>query len=177
MFGPHGRRDDGTYVFASPIGEGHIPMVALSDIGFFARYSFDNRALVSGKDLEIASDWVGWDYLVETFIKVTGQKAVYLYQPFDEWVGSFERADAPLANERPTGDGSTTWKQNFRCWWNMWHDDLNKRDFEWIRKVNPNGHTLESWMRANNYTGRYNRTLLKNAEDGKSPRYNLRTDL
>ena len=59
MFGPHNKRADGTYVFSTPIGQGHVPMIALSDLGFFARYSFDHRAEVSGKDLEVASDWVG----------------------------------------------------------------------------------------------------------------------
>ena len=69
-------RDDGTAVFATPIGKGHVNFVALPDIGFFARYTFDNRTLVSGQELKIASDIVGWDYLVETFTKVTGHKAV-----------------------------------------------------------------------------------------------------
>ena len=171
MFGPHERLEDGTLVFASPIENGHVPIIALRDIGFFARYSFDNRALVSGKDLQVASDWVGWDYLVETFTKVTGKKAVYVHQPFDEWVKGFDGADGPIANERSFGDGSTTWKENFRSWWNMWHDDLHKRDFEWLRKVNPKGYTLESWMRETGYTGDVDGRLLKNAEDGKTPKY------
>ena len=57
-----------------PIGGGHVCMIALEDLGFFARYAFDHRASVSGKELEVASDWVGWDDLVATFTKVTGQK-------------------------------------------------------------------------------------------------------
>ena len=58
MFGPIGQRADGTFVFASPIGDGHVCMIALEDLGFFARYAFDHRAAVSGKDLEVASEWV-----------------------------------------------------------------------------------------------------------------------
>ena len=43
MFGPVAKRQDGTVVFASPVGKGHVPMIALSDLGFFARYIFDHR--------------------------------------------------------------------------------------------------------------------------------------
>ena len=50
-------------------------MIALSDLGFWARYSFDNRESVSGKDLEIASHMATGDDIVEAFKKVTGKKA------------------------------------------------------------------------------------------------------
>jgi hypothetical protein len=170
MFGPRQRLEDGTYVFASPIGQGHVPMIALEDIGFFARYTFDNRKLTSGQDLEVASDMVDWDYLVSTFTKVTGQKAIFVNKTFDEWASGLGDTKQPVANERPWGDGSTTWEQNFRCWWNIFHDDVVKRDMAWIRKVNPDGYTLEKWMRENKYTGQFDPQLLKNVEDGKSPK-------
>lgn len=164
MFGPIGQRKDGTFVFASPIGKGHVPMIALEDLGFFARYTFDHRAETSGKDLEIATDWVDWDYLVKTFTKVTGEKAEVLHRTFDEWSEIFVRTDHPVANERAFGDGSTTWRQNFVGFWAQWRDDVIRRDFDWLRKVNPNGYTLESWMRAKNYNGQINqRALSKDA--------------
>lgn len=89
-------------------------MIALSDLGFFARYSFDNPERVSGKDLEVASEMVGWDYLVETFTRVTGQKAVVVNQTIDEWFENFTGVDKPFANERLENDpdGSVTWKQS-----------------------------------------------------------------
>ncbi|KAI0954611.1 hypothetical protein AcW1_006447 [Taiwanofungus camphoratus] len=171
MFGPLNRREDGTAVFATPIGPGHIPMIAASDLGFFARYTFDNRALTSGVELKVGSDWVGWDYLVDTFRKVTGQKAVIVHQTYEEWLENFEDPNRPLANENSKGDGSTVWGATFIRYWTMWHDSLVKRDFDWIRKINPNGHTLESWMRATNYGDEVWRRgpFLKNVEDGKSP--------
>jgi hypothetical protein len=89
MFGPLNRRPDGTYVFATPIEKGHAPMIALSDIGWWARYVFDHRSETSGKDLKISSDWVSWDYLRETFEKVTGKKAVVVHQTIDEWMDNF----------------------------------------------------------------------------------------
>lgn len=76
---------DGTFVFAAPIGDGHAAMIALADIGFFARYTFDNRELTSGKDLEVASEVIGWEDLAKTFTNVTGQKAIYLRLSLDEW--------------------------------------------------------------------------------------------
>ena len=159
------RRADGTYVFAAPIGGGHVPMIALSDLGYFARYTFDNRELTSGKDLEVASEMVGWEHLVATFQKVTGKKAVAVYQTIDEWMANFKGTELPVAYERTPGDG-LTWKKNFSGWWAAFRDDILKRDMEWIRKVNPNGHTLESWMKAVNYTGdRPSTILLKDAED------------
>ena len=172
MFGPIGQRPDGTFVFASPVGNGHVPMIALEDLGFFARYSFDHRAEVSAKDLEIATDWVSWDRLVATFTKVTGQKAEYLRQPLEgagSWFGNWLHTDYPVANERTYGDGSTTWRENFTGFWTMWRDDVNRRDWAWIRKTNPKGYTLESWMRAKGYRGLLEDVaLLKNSEDKKS---------
>ncbi|OBZ66191.1 NmrA-like family domain-containing protein 1 [Grifola frondosa] len=167
MFGPLIRSADGTFIFPTPIGDGHVPMIALSDLGFFARYTFDHRAETSTKDLEVATDIVGWDYLVATFTRVTGKPARVLHQTIDEWFANLEDTDRPVANERPRGDGSTTWRQNFTGFWSLWHDDVIKRNMEWIRSINPNGHTLESWMRETRYTGNVGVDLLKNMEEGK----------
>ncbi|KAI0700237.1 NAD-P-binding protein [Cerioporus squamosus] len=175
MMGPLNKRADGTYVFATPIGNGHAPFVTLADVGFFARYIFDHREGTSARELEIASDWVDWPTLVSTFTKVTGKPAVYLPLTSDEWFALWEQdtINRPLANEKQTADGSTTWRENFTCWWAQYRDDVIKRDFEWIRRVNPHGHTLESWMRETGYTGDLDTNLLKNVQDGKAPRLSL----
>jgi hypothetical protein len=90
MFGPMNVRDDGTYVFATPVGNGHVPMITLRDLGWWARYTFDHRAETSTKDLEVASDWVGWEYLRSTFEEVTGKKAAVVYQTVPEWFENFD---------------------------------------------------------------------------------------
>jgi uncharacterized protein YbjT (DUF2867 family) len=90
MFGPWHIREDGTREFHSPVGDGQVHMIALSDLGFWARYTFDNRGAVSGKDLEVASQAVGWRELVETFTRVTGLPAVYVPLSLDDW---FNRVD------------------------------------------------------------------------------------
>ncbi|OCH84301.1 NAD(P)-binding protein [Obba rivulosa] len=165
-FGPLNKRNDGTFVFATPVGTGHVPMIALSDIGYFARYSFDHRVETSGQELEVASDMVGWDYLVETFRKVTGQKAEALYLSYDDWCANFDGVDKPVTIGRKEGEGATTWRESFRSWWALYRDDRITRDMEWVRKINPHGHTLESWMREKQYTGELELNLLKDTEDG-----------
>ena len=51
----------------------------------------------------------------------------------------------------------------------MFHDDLITRDWEWIRRVNPKGHTLESFMREHNFTGDILlKLLLKSVEYKKN---------
>ncbi|KZT67944.1 NAD(P)-binding protein [Daedalea quercina L-15889] len=179
MFGPYKKREDGTVVFVTPVGKGHVQMIALEDLGFFARYAFDNRRTTSAQELKIATDRVDWEYLRVTFEKVTGQRAEVIYQSFDDWCKNLKNTDRPIANERgPIDDGSTTWRENFRAFWAMWRDDLIPRDYEWLRRVNPKGFTLESWMRAKQY-GDYPSHLwekqgfLKNNEDGKSTMPNL----
>ena len=174
ILGPLSRRSDGTVVFATPVGSGQVPMIALSDLGFFARYIFDHRNETSGKDLQVMSDLVGWDYLVDTFQKVTGQKAVAVYQSIEDWFGNFHNADYPLASDHkgPITPDTMTFRKNFTSWWKIYKDGILHRDMGWIRRINPKGHTLESWMRENNYTGAYEAQTLKRWEEGKtiSPR-------
>lgn len=104
-------------------------MIALSDLGFWARYTFDHREETSSKDLEVASDIVGWDHLVETFKKVTGQPAVYVRQTLDEYWDRFDGWDRPIAIAKRGGppDGSTTVRENFSGFWSQWRDDSTLR--------------------------------------------------
>ncbi|KAI0075142.1 NAD(P)-binding protein [Panus rudis PR-1116 ss-1] len=175
MFGPLNIREDGTRVFASPIEQGKAPMIALADIGFFARYTFDNREKTSGQDLQVASELVSWDNLVETFTRVTGHKAVYVHQTIDEWMDNFHNVDVPLGTEEKIiGPTTITWRQNFSAWWCMWRDGIVMRDMNWIRGIHPDGYTLERWMREEKYEGIIHRNLLKLVEDGDaSVRLNL----
>lgn len=144
MFAPVSQREDGTVVFATPMGDRSMPMVALSDIGFFARYVFDNRATTSRAELKIASDMVSWEYLRKNFEKVTGKNAEVLYLSIEEWfdnLGTDWRQDQPIAAAGKVGVDTISWKDNMRAWWTMYHDGILKRDLDWIRRINPNGHT------------------------------------
>ena len=86
-------------------------MIALSDLGFWARYSFDNRESVSGKDLEIASHMATGDDIVEAFKKVTGKKAIRVDIEVEKFFTIFNNPDIPYT---ALGEkGTTTFRQNF----------------------------------------------------------------
>lgn len=53
------------------------------------------------------------------------------------------------------------------CFWRQWRDGIITRDMDWIKSVNPNGHSVESWMRETDYRGDLKFDLLKNLQDGK----------
>lgn len=171
MFGPIAERADGKVVFATPVGAGQVPMIALSDLGFFARYTFDNWRATSGVDLRVASDLVGWERLRATFERVSGRRAVVVHMSLAEWFEVFEGVDGPLATGGTAGVDTTTWRRNFEGWWALWRDGVVTRDMEWIRKVHPRGHTLESWMKEQHYGEHLweNVAFLKNSEDGRTP--------
>jgi hypothetical protein len=151
-------REDGTYVFAGPVGDAPAPLVALQDIAFWVRHALDNPENTSGKDLEIASDVFTWEELVTTFTKVTGKKAIYKRVTMDEFFDLFINADLQAAtqNVRPTG----SWRKAIGGIWALLRDEVIKRDFDWIRSVHPNSLTLEGWMRETQYDGSY-QPLLK----------------
>ncbi|KDQ10138.1 hypothetical protein BOTBODRAFT_190737 [Botryobasidium botryosum FD-172 SS1] len=164
LFAPVNKRADGTVVFAAPIGTGRMPMIALSDIGWWTRYIFDHREQTSGKNLEIASELVSWQHLVETFTRVTGQPAAYVPLTIDEYWETFTNPDVPVASAL---SGGTTFRQNFSGWWAVWRDEIVKKDMEWIKSVHPGTKSLEQWIRETGYGGAQS-NLLKNVEDGRA---------
>ncbi|KAF8188178.1 NAD-P-binding protein [Mycena galopus ATCC 62051] len=168
MFSPLNVRKDGTVVFASPFGDAHVPMIALKDLGWWARYTFDHRAETSGKELNINSERVHWDDLVKTFTKVTGKPAVYKRLTIPEFFSVFEpeKLEAPVASDKKRGDGSKTLGENFAAFVRVLRDDIVDKDMDWIRSVHPGTYTVERWMRETGYTGR-SASVLKNTQEGK----------
>jgi len=77
LFAPRAR-DDGTFAFASPVGEGYVSMIALDDLAFYVDWIFENPTKSVGIDLKVSTEDVYWDDLVKTFTAVTGAKAVNL---------------------------------------------------------------------------------------------------
>ncbi|KAJ6459621.1 NAD-P-binding protein [Mycena sanguinolenta] len=169
IFNPLNVRADGTVVFAAPFGDAHVPLIALEDLGWWARYTFDHRASVSGRELNIASELVHWDDLARTFTKVTGTPAVYVRLTVDEFLDVFdkEKMEAPIASDKKRGDGSKTMRENFGAFYRVLRDGMSDKDMEWVKSVHPGTYTLERWMRENNYTGRAP-SELKNRQDGKT---------
>jgi len=157
---PH-QEEDGTFVFSGPIGDGAIPLIALEDLGVYARWIFDNIKESGGFNLEIASEHVSWPYLAKTFTEVTGKPARADLITEEEYFGKF-KPDALAAHEDPQG---MTFKQNFSGWWAMWRNNIIKRDYDRLNKIHPNRLNLKSWMIKSKYDGTKS-TLLKLREDG-----------
>ena len=148
-------------MWALPLGDGHVNLIALQDLGFFARWVFDNPLETSGKDIQVASHAASGKDFAEAFTKVTGKPAVYVPVTIDEYFGYFKNADVPVAPEAPQG---MTFRQNFSGFWNSWKDDIVHRDMEWLKSTHPGLRSVESWMREHNYDG-VKKGLLKNRED------------
>ncbi|KAF7299970.1 NmrA domain-containing protein [Mycena chlorophos] len=167
LFDPITVRADGTVVFAAPVGDGRVPMIALKDLGWWARWIFDHREETSGKEVHVTSELVSWEHLVETFTKVTGKPSVYVRQTLDEYWNNFEPAsiNVPIAGD---GSGKTTAKENFSGFWRVLRDEVwvPSKDIAWLKSVHPETYTLEKWMRENGYKGR-TMPVLKNALDSR----------
>lgn len=179
MLGPINVREDGTHVFATPFTEEPVPLIALADLGYFVRYTFDHRDEMSGRDLHISSEPVSWPVLVETFQKVTGKKAIWKPLTVDEWMATVDNKDRPLAIE-DQAPGAFTWEQNFSNWWRWWRDSMklwtdveqNLRDGT-LRRINPELRDVGKWMREINWNGDMDWNLLKRSEDGNGVRPNV----
>lgn len=155
-FAPH-ILDDGTQVFAAPLGKGHVPIITLPDLGYFARYIFDHPAETAGKNLEIASDYLAWADLADAFTKVTGIPAIYKPITYEEWIAGHPRKGTPAAVEDRSG---MSWDDNFRGWWKLFEDDVVKRDMEYCRRLHPNLQDIATWIRVTGFDGT-RRTLFR----------------
>jgi NmrA-like family len=169
MFAPH-TLADGSLLFAHPMGNGKVPMIHLDDLGRYARWIFDHREESSGLDLEIATQHVGWPYLVDCVRRVTGMKAVFKdvdqAEYFEKYSGRSptEPASWAQAKHGPALGGQTFW-ENFAGWWSAWHDNLVKRDYALLDRILPDRvRDLEEWMHKTKYDGRP-RSVIKDRSD------------
>jgi hypothetical protein len=158
--------DDGTRVFAAPLGKGHIPIITLPDLGYFARYIFDHPSETAGKNLEVASDYLAWSDLAAAFTKATGLPAVYQPISYPQWLATHPWKDAPVAVEDPSG---MSFADNFRAWWKLFEDDVCMRDMEFCRRIHPKLQDIETWIRATGYDGTP-KPLLKTFVDAVAKR-------
>ena len=77
--------EDGTFLFVAPLGNGHIPLVALDDLGWYARWMFDHPKESSGKQIDVAIDDVAWADLARTFTEVTTSSPFVSFQGLTEF--------------------------------------------------------------------------------------------
>jgi hypothetical protein len=145
-------KEDGTRLFALPLGRGHLPLMSLKDMGIFALKVFQDRERWSGKTLNLASHFATGPELAGTLEKVAGVKAIFQNVTIGEWTSSLSFADAPVASTDPEG---ITVGENFSMWWPGFQDSvlLPTRDMDLLREINPDLETLEGWMKRVGYDG------------------------
>ncbi|KAH8698439.1 hypothetical protein BGW36DRAFT_339526 [Talaromyces proteolyticus] len=173
MFKPE-EREDGTIVWANPAGNGKIPLIALDDVGSYVLWIFDNVERSAGVDLEVTTDQVSFQDILEVFIRVTGKKAVHITLSMEEYMDKVEPYPNAPANfiggkNRIDDESNMTWRQNFTAWWRYWSEGIGAtRDFALLDEIFPGRiKSLETWMRKVDYQGKP-KQVLKNLEDLKA---------
>lgn len=136
-FAPQPRSaDDPTLVFTVPLADKPWTMIALNDIGVFARYVFMHPEQTIGTTLAVASQRITMQDVVETFIRLTGIPAVYEPMTTDQ----FRSLGYPGATD--VGN-MFEFIQTYGC----------DRDFDAIRSIHPNLTSFEDWLRRTGWKG------------------------
>ncbi|KAJ3842043.1 hypothetical protein EV361DRAFT_446904 [Lentinula raphanica] len=151
LLGPLPKRENGVVVWELPTRDGHIPLISLKDIGWWARYTFDHRSETSGQELKIATDMMTAEEIVKTFTEVTGIPAVHRRVPIDDYLARYpDRFSKPMVSGEPHG---FTIGDTYRGVYTLMGDDIVTRDMEWIRRTYPTGHTLRSFIQEQGFDG------------------------
>ena len=134
-------------IFRSPISEDGIwQMVALNDIGYFARMILDDRRSWGGRTLRIASEEATMPDIVSTFEAVTGIPAVYQPMSEQEFLNSgLPNAHDPLNNMLIYRDGY-----------------FERRNFDELRKLHPDLKSFRQWLDETGWRGEA-RSMRKNS--------------
>ncbi|KID80784.1 NmrA-like family domain-containing protein 1 [Metarhizium brunneum] len=167
------REDPSTLVFAAPLGDGKCPLIYLEDYGHYVRWVFDTPSRSSGMQLHVATEDIAWKDLAAAFTKVTGRKAVYKDLTLDEYfkLPIFPNPEMTVGHST-SGENPTlfTFRENFSGFWNMWKDNLTKRDYELLDEILPSRvKSVQEWMEKSGYTGEPS-PVLKDYRDGVGSR-------
>ncbi|KAF2183857.1 NAD(P)-binding protein [Zopfia rhizophila CBS 207.26] len=174
LLAPHPSLDNpDLMIFAAPLGKGQPPLIHLADLGRYARWLFDNPERSNGMNLMVATENIGWEYLVKTFTEATGKKAVYKDITLDELFASpvFPFPDGKVGHSVSYEDPTLqTYRQNFSGFWNSWKADLVKVDYALLDEILPTRvKTLGEWMKLVGYTGERS-SVLKDYRDNAKKR-------
>jgi hypothetical protein len=155
--------EDGTFVFALPIGDAKLPLIHLDDYGQYARWLLDNPARSNGLELHVATEDIAYKDLAAAFTEVTGKKAVYKELTLDEYfnLGIFTQPDATIVETHGVPDPTLfTYRENFSGFWNTWKDELTKRDYKLLDEILPTRvKSIKEWMVKTGYDGKPTRVL------------------
>ncbi|KAB5515672.1 hypothetical protein GE09DRAFT_1013005 [Coniochaeta sp. 2T2.1] len=167
------REDPNTLVFAAPLGEGKCPLIHLEDYGLYARWIFDTPSRSNGMQLHVATEDIAWKDLAAVFTAVTGRKAVYKDLPLEQYfqLPIFPNPDM-IVGHSTNGENPTllTFRENFSGFWNMWKDNLTKRDYKLLDGILPTRvKSVKEWMEKTGYDGKPS-SILKDYRDGVGSR-------
>jgi len=123
--------DDGTYVFAAPLGDGYIGFADLSTYGHYTRWIFDNPAKSIGKRISLPTYPTSLKGIAEAFARVTGKHVIAKDVTQDEWFAAASAYVNPdikqpriiAADEKD--DTRFTFRHSFGAWWNVWSEFSN----------------------------------------------------
>ena len=139
-------------IFRSPMtGSGKWQMVALEDLGEFARLMFADRKQWGGRTLRIASEELSMQEIVEQFEETTGIPAAF----------------EPMTDEEFRGLGSEYAHDLLNNVLMYRQGDYGKRDYARLRLLNPSLRSFKSWLVETGWKGEP-RAMRKNAADGDS---------
>lgn len=128
--------NDPTLVFTVPMADKPWTMIALDDIGVFARYIFSHLEQTAGKTLAVASQSLRMQDVVEIFTRVTGIPASY--EPMT--VEQFRSLGYPGVTDM---SNMFEFFQTYGC----------DRDFDALHKIHPNLTSFENWLRQTGWKG------------------------
>jgi hypothetical protein len=118
--------DDGTCVFAAPLGDGYINFADLSTYGHYTRWIFDNPSKSIGRRISLPTYPTSLRCIAEAFGRVTGKRAVAKDVTQDEWFAAASAyVDPDVKQPRNIGaneddDTRFTFRHSFGAWWNIW---------------------------------------------------------
>ncbi|KAF5392846.1 hypothetical protein D9757_000950 [Collybiopsis confluens] len=154
LLGPLPQRENGKVVWATPVGDGHIPAVSIEDIAWWTCYALDHRFESSGQDFQIVTEYMTIDQLVETFTRVTGIPAVRKRVSMDEYLDVYkDYLKNPIVKEEKEDRARPTIRETAAGLYSIWGDDLCVRDTDWVRRIHPTGYTLESFIKKKRING------------------------
>ena len=154
FFVPHdGTLSDGRTgkIFRGPItGDGEWQMIALSDLGYFAKMMLEDQTTWGGRTLRVASDQLPMSQVASIFEEVTGLPAEFDSMTEQDFLASgLPQAHDPLNNMLIYRDGY-----------------IEPRDYDHLRKLNPRLRSFRDWLTETRWRGEP-RAMRKDAATGE----------
>ncbi|KAI9353049.1 hypothetical protein DFJ73DRAFT_959337 [Zopfochytrium polystomum] len=169
LFVPRTSDDGSTLIFSYPKVEKGIPLIHLDDIGFYARWIFDNPARASHFDLKVATAHITFEEIVSEFnARNARHSRTAKYEPHasvEDWldavfpfgrkvpITAMTAASAAKYGGPPPAPGMTL-HDNFLGFGNLWQSGRVTRDYALMDEIHPGRvKSIGEWMDKTGYDG------------------------